>query len=487
MDAAIAALFRLLISREATVGKTRVERDSMGEMAVPEEALYGASTARAVENFPVSGQRFPRPFIRALGLVKRACAEVNREQGYLDAKLAEGIAAAAQEVADGKLDEHFPLDVYQTGSGTSTNMNANEVIANRAAEILGFERGAKKVHPNDHVNFGQSSNDVIPTAMHVAARCAIEEQLVPALRRLHEALSAKSKEFWDVVKTGRTHLQDATPVRLGQELAGYARQIELGIARAQRAGEALAELALGGTATGTGLNRHPDFPRLVIARLNAATGQVFREAADHFEAQGAQDGCVEASGALKTIAVSLAKIADDVRWLGSGPRAGLGEINLPELQPGSSIMPGKVNPVMSEVATMVAAQVIGNDAAVTAGGLWGKFELNVMLPVIIHNLLGSVALLASAARLFADRCVAGLTANREHCATVVERGLALCTALAPIIGYEAAAKIAKEAAKTGRTVREVARAHAVLPDDELDRVLDPAAMTSPGVPRAGGG
>jgi len=469
------------------MGDTRIEKDSMGEMTVPAEALYGASTARAIENFPVSGIRFPRGFIRALGLIKRACAETNREQGYLDAKLAEGIVAAANDVAEGRLDEHFPLDIYQTGSGTSTNMNANEVIANRAAEILGFGRGSKKVHPNDHVNFGQSSNDVIPTAMHVSARIALEEELVPALRRLHEALAAKSTEFWDVVKTGRTHLQDATPVRLGQEFAGWARQIELGIGRAKAASEALAELALGGTATGTGLNRHPDFPRLAIARISEYTGQTFREAADHFEAQGAQDGCVEASGKVKTIAVSLAKIADDIRWIGSGPRAGLGEINLPELQPGSSIMPGKVNPVMSEVATMVAAQVVGNDAAITVGGIMGKFELNVMLPVIIHNLLGSIALLAKAARLFADRCVAGITVNRAHAAAVVERGLALCTSLAPIIGYETAAKIAKEAAKTGRTVREIAREMKVLPDADLDRVLDPAAMTGPGVPRAGGG
>jgi fumarate hydratase class II len=469
------------------MGETRIEKDSMGEMTVPAEALYGASTARAIENFPVSGIRFPRAFIRALGLIKRACAETNVEQGYLDAKLAEGIVAAANDVAEGRLDEHFPLDIYQTGSGTSTNMNANEVIANRAAEILGFGRGSKKVHPNDHVNFGQSSNDVIPAAMHVAARIALEEELMPALRRLHEALAAKSTEFWDVVKTGRTHLQDATPVRLGQEFAGWARQIELGIGRAKAASEALAELALGGTATGTGLNRHPDFPRLAIARLSESTGQAFREAADHFEAQGAQDGCVEASGQVKTIAVSLAKIADDIRWIGSGPRAGLGEINLPELQPGSSIMPGKVNPVMSEVATMVAAQVVGNDAAITIGGLWGKLELNTMLPVIIHNLLGSIGLLAKAARLFADRCVAGITVNRAHAAAVVERGLALCTSLAPIIGYETAAKIAKEAAKTGRTVREIAREMKVLPDADLDRVLDPAAMTGPGVPRAGGG
>ncbi|MEX2405809.1 MAG: class II fumarate hydratase, partial [Actinomycetota bacterium] len=362
----------------------------MGEIQVPAQAYYGAQTQRAVENFPVSGLRFPRRFIQALGLIKWAAAGVNEELGLLDARIADAVRRAADEVADGQLDAEFVLDVFQTGSGTSTNMNANEVIANRAAEIMGGQRGSKEIHPNDHVNMCQSSNDVIPTGIRLAAVLGISEGLIPALERLEAALSAKAREFDDVVKVGRTHLMDATPVRLGQEFSGYATQVERGVDRLRSALERLAELPLGGTAVGTGLNAHPEFAARAIALLADRTGHPLREAADHFEAQGAQDALVEASGALKTVAVSLMKIANDIRWMGSGPRGGLGELRLPSLQPGSSIMPGKVNPVITEVVRQVGAQVIGNDAAVTVGGALGDFELNVMMPVMAHNLLQAV-------------------------------------------------------------------------------------------------
>lgn len=461
----------------------RIERDSMGEVKVPRHAYYGAQTQRALENFPISGLRFPRPFIRALGIIKLAAAEANARLGLLDQKLARAIAEAAREVIDGKLDEHFVLDIFQTGSGTSTNMNANEVIANRATELLGGTLGSKLVHPNDHVNLCQSSNDVIPSAIHIAAMDLLERQLLLALRELHAALAAKAREFDRVIKIGRTHMQDATPVRLGQEFAGYARQMELGIRRLEKTRESLAELALGGTAVGTGINRHIDFPALAIKRINELTGLQFREAENHFEAQGAQDALVEASGALKTVAVSLIKIANDIRWLGSGPRCGLGEIALPEVQPGSSIMPGKVNPVIAESTIQVAAQVIANDIAITLGGQWGNLELNTMLPLMARNLLESLQFMANAAANFARRCVAGIKADVERCAELVEKSQAMCTALAPEIGYDAAAEIAKESYRTGKTVREVAREKKVLPEDKLNQVLDPWRMTEPGLER----
>ncbi len=461
----------------------RTERDTMGDIDVPAWACWGASTQRAVENFPVSGIRFPRRFIRALGLLKGAAAEVNRDLGHLDAKIAGWITEAATRVADGELDDHFPIDVFQTGSGTSTNTNANEVIANVANEAAGSERGSKSpVHPNDHVNFGQSSNDVIPTTIHVAALEAIVHDLLPALERLQAVLGAKAGEFADVVKPGRTHLMDATPVTLGQEFGGYARQIELGSARVREAMPRLGEVALGGTAVGTGLNTDPRFAGQVVAKLIERTGvDVLREAGDHFEAQGAQDACVEMSGALKTIAVSITKIANDLRWMNSGPRAGLAEIQLPDLQPGSSIMPGKVNPVIPEVAVQVAGQVIGCDAAITFGCTSGNFELNVTLPLIAHNLLQQIGLLAATAGLLADRCVDGTTANAERCRELVESTSAIVTALNPVIGYERAAAIFKEAQASGRTVREVALEQQVLSPEELDRALDVSRMTKGGI------
>ncbi|HSB44063.1 MAG TPA: class II fumarate hydratase [Nitrospira sp.] len=461
---------------------TRIERDTMGELAVPSEAYYGVQTARAIENFPISPLRMPRSVIRAMGLIKRAAASVNHSLGLLDNKPAEAIRKAATEVVEGKLDAEFPVDIFQTGSGTSTNMNTNEVISNRATELLGGTRGSKLVHPNDHVNLGQSSNDVIPTAIHIAASETIHRHLTPALTRLHKALDRKAKEFDKIVKIGRTHLQDATPVRLGQEFGGYARQIELGLARMKRAQEALSEVALGGTAVGTGLNCHPDFSAKVMAIISKETGCSFKEAQNHFEAQSTQDSLVEASGELRTLAVSLMKIANDIRWLGSGPRCGLGEINLPETQPGSSIMPGKVNPVIAESVTMVCAQVIGNDVTVTVGGQAANFELIVMLPVMAYNLLQSIELLATASNNFAAKCIEGIKANEERCKSLIEESLAMCTALAPEIGYEAAAKLAKDAYKSGKTVREVAMEQKVLPEKRLTELLDPWRMTEPGGP-----
>jgi fumarate hydratase class II len=460
----------------------RIEKDSMGEMRVPGDAYYGAQTQRAVENFPISGIRFPRRFLWALGLVKKAAAETNAELGLLDRRRAEAIRAAAEEVMMGKLDAHFPLDVFQTGSGTSTNMNANEVIAARACELLGGKRSSREVHPNDHVNLCQSSNDVIPTVLHVAVAMALHDELLPALTGLERALGEKARAFEEIIKIGRTHLQDATPVRLGQVFGGYASQVAHGRRRVRAAVEELLEVPLGGTAVGTGLNCHPEFPGRTIARLAGATGLPFREAVDHFEAQGARDAAVFASGALKVVATSLFKIANDLRWLACGPRAGFAEIVLPAVQPGSSIMPGKVNPVLNEALLMVSAQVIGNDLAVTLGGMNGNFELNAMIPLIAHNLLQSGTLLAQAVRVFTERCVAGISADAARCRGTIEGSLAMCTALVPRLGHDAAAALAKEALTTGRTVREVARARGVLPEAELDEVLDPRTMTERGFP-----
>ncbi len=458
---------------------TRVERDSMGEMSVPAHAYYGASTQRAVLNFPISELRFSRSFIRALGLIKFCCASVNKETGALDAKTADAIMQASREVEGGMFDDHFPVDIFQTGSGTSTNMNANEVIANRAIEILGGQRGDRGlVHPNDDVNKGVSSNDVIPTAIHLAALIDINTGLKPALTLLAETLGRKADEFMPVIKTGRTHLQDATPIRLGQEFLGYAGQMERALERLEYAQKRLSQVALGGTAVGTGINTTVGFAGKVLAKLSATVGFEIRETTNHFQAQSTLDEIVDASGVLKTIAVSLMKIGNDIRWLGSGPRAGIGEIALPEVQPGSSIMPGKVNPVIAESLCMVSAQVIGNDCTIAVAGQSGNFELNVMMPVAAYNLLQSINLLARAAENFSKQCVAGIKAT-ERGPQVVEQGLALCTALVPALGYDAAANISKEAYKTGKTVREIARATTKLSADELKQHLDPFKMTEP--------
>jgi fumarate hydratase class II len=468
--------------------QTRPEKDSMGTLDVPFDALYGATTQRAVLNFPVSGYRFGRPFIRALGLIKWAAAQANRDLLRLDEERARLIVQAAEEVIDGTLDRHFPIDIFQTGSGTSTNMNANEVLANRVSQLAGKPIGSKDpVHPNDHVNMGQSSNDVIPTAIHIAVGESIKNDLMPALERLQHGLEAKTQEFWDVIKIGRTHLMDATPVRLGQEFSGYAKQIEHGKLRAGNAIAAVEELALGGTAVGTGLNTHPEFAGRVMGYLWDRTGVAFREARNHFEAQAAKDGLVEASGELRTLAVSLFKVANDIRWLSSGPRCGIGEIQLPATQPGSSIMPGKVNPVLCESVMQVSAQVFGNDTTVCWGGANGNLELNVMMPVMAYNTLESIRLLANVVRAFQDKCVSGITANRERCKELVEYSMAMVTSLAPIIGYDRAAEIAKESAKTGKTVREICREKQILPEADLDRALDPIEMTKPGGDGAVGG
>ena len=466
--------------------EVRIERDSMGEMQVPIDALYGASTMRAVLNFPISDLRFPRSFIRALGLVKQAAARTNMGLGVLDETVGNAIVAAAQEVIDGRLDDHFVLDVFQTGSGTSTNTNANEVIANRASQILGGDLGSRLVHPNDQVNLGQSSNDVIPTALHLAALLAIKEDLLPGLETLRDELQKKSDEFWPVIKTGRTHLQDATPVRLGQEFLGFAGQAENSIRRLRRAQEALAEVALGGTAVGTGVNTHPEFSARTCQLLSEITGVTVRETDNHFQAQATLDAVVEASGELKTIAISLHKIANDIRFIACGPRAGLGEITVPEVQPGSSIMPGKVNPVIAESVIQVAAHVVGNDAAVTLAGQGGYFELNTMMPVAAYNLLQSISLLAASANNFAEQCVKGIQATDVGPA-MVEKGLMLGTALAPAIGYDAAAAIAKEAAATGQTIREVAKLRTEITDGELEQLLNPEEMTKPSLEVRGGG
>jgi fumarate hydratase class II len=440
----------------------RIEHDTMGEMRVPADALYGAQTQRAIENFPISGLRFPRSFLRALGFIKSAAAKINAELGELPPDLAERIQRAAEAVADGAHDDQFPIDIFQTGSGTSTNMNANEVIGHLAG-----------AHPNDHVNRGQSSNDVIPTAIHVSAAMLVTADLFPAMEELHSSLAKKATEFADAVKIGRTHLQDAVPMTLGQEFSGYARQVKSSAERIRAALAGIYELPLGGTAIGTGLNAIPGFAPRVIAELAARTSLPFIEAHNHFEAQAAKDAVSFLSGALKTYAVALTKIGNDLRWLGSGPRCGIGELRLPETQPGSSIMPGKVNPVIAESLTMVCAQMIGYDAAITWACASGNFELNVMMPVIAYDLLQSIALLAAVSRNLDRRCIQGLEADRERAEAFVEQSLAMVTALAPVIGYEKAAEIAKEAWKTRRTIREVAAEKSGLPPDRLATLLTP--------------
>ncbi len=457
----------------------RIEKDSLGEMKVPEDALYGAQTQRAVENFPISGQRFGRHFIEALGIIKKSAALTNAESGDVDASIAGAIVEAASEVIAGKWDEEFVLDIYQTGSGTSTNMNANEVIAHRATQLLDSD---VRVHPNDHVNFGQSSNDVIPTAIHVAARSSIEKELIPALEHLRGALAAKAEAFDDIVKSGRTHLMDATPVRLGQEFGGYAAQVGKAIQRSRAASDELAELALGGTATGTGINTRPDFAVKTIARISEETGLSFHEAENHFEAQAAKDAAVNASGALNATAAGFMKIADDLRWLGSGPTSGIHEISLPAIQPGSSIMPGKVNPVMSEAMMMVCARVMGNHTTVTTAGSRGNFELNVMMPVLAQSLLESITLLANVSRAFTDKCVVGIEANPDRARELLELNPSIATALNPYIGYDKASEVAKEAAKNRVSVREVVLRRGLLSEDQIDEALDVRAMTEPGLP-----
>jgi fumarate hydratase class II len=465
---------------DSTTAGFRIEKDSMGEMRVPAAALYGPQTQRAVENFPISGIRFPRRFIHALGTIKKSCARANQEMGWLDGEVTDAIVSAADEVIEGVHDGEFVLDVFQTGSGTSSNMNTNEVIGSRASAILG-----RKVHPNDHVNMGQSSNDVIPTAMHVSARVAIHHDLIPALERLRDALLAKAAEFDDVIKSGRTHLMDATPVRLGQEFGGYASQVDHGIRRLKNASDELAELALGGTAVGTGTNAHPDFPPLAIRYISQDTGLEFREAENHFEAQGAKDAFVSASGALNTLAVSLLKIANDIRWLASGPTSGLAEITLPAVQPGSSIMPGKVNPVMSEAMMMVCAQVMGNHTTVTVGGQHGNFELNVMMPVMANAFLQSVSILANACDAFRGKAVEGIGANRERCRELLEKNPSIATALNAYIGYDEAAAVAKESAKNFESVRDVVKRRGLLSDEQLEEVMNVRGMTEPGIPGGG--
>ena len=461
---------------------TRTEKDSMGPMTVPAEALYGAQTARAIENFPISGIVFTRPFLRALGLIKEHAAQTNWELGLLEERIALAIMDAADEMIIGDLDEHFPVDVFQTGSGTSTNMNANEVIANRACQLLNEELGSRTVHPNDHVNYGQSSNDVIPTAMHLSAAIEIKESLLPALEDLCKTLGEKAREFDDIVTIGRTHLQDATPIRLGQVFGGYFRQVSIASGELEKAMHGLCELPLGGTAVGTGLNTHPEFALRVISSMAEATGLPLREAKDHFAAQGGKEQVVAASCALKTTATALFKIGNDIRFLASGPRCGLGELQLPAVQPGSSIMPGKVNPVIVESLMQVCAQVVGNDAAITLGGLSGNFELNVMMPMMAHNLLQSIDLMTNAVDQFNESCLQGLEADRERCESLIEESLAMCTALAPVIGYDKAAEIAKKAYESGKTVREVALAEEVLPDYEIEHLLKPHPMTENGIP-----
>ena len=457
------------------VTKTRTERDTMGEMTLPADALWGATTQRAVENFPISGEPLPAEVIRALGMVKLAAARVNLRLGLVDPSIAGAIEAAAEQVVRGEHDREFPIDVFQTGSGTSSNMNANEVIGTLASRALG-----SKVHPNDHVNLGQSSNDVVPTVLHVAAVIAIEEQLLPALRYLSAALTAKAAEFDGIVKIGRTHLMDAVPIRLGQEFGGWARQVALAAERVEATLPGLRELAIGGTAVGTGLNTHAEFGSRVAAELSAMTGHAFVEAADHFEAQGAQDAYVFTAGALTSAASSLMKVANDIRLLGSGPQAGLAELVLPAIQPGSSIMPGKVNPVICEAVIQVGAQVTGNSLAVTIGGQWGQLDLNTMLPMMARNLLESVRLLANVSRLFVDKCIAGIEANAERAEGYVEKSISMATALNPHIGYDKAAAIAKKAHATGRTVREIAYEESGMTREQVDEALHPHRQTVPG-------
>ena len=456
----------------------RIEQDSLGEMKVPEDALYGAQTARAIDNFPISGIPLPQAMIRALGMIKKHAALTNQSLGLLTPELADAISRAAEEVISGKLDDQFPVDIFQTGSGTSSNMNSNEVIANRAAQLLGQPIGSKAIHPNDHVNFGQSSNDVFPSAIHIACALQLHKTLLPALEQLLQQLAEKSEEFRDILKIGRTHLQDATPVKLGQVFSGYARQIELVHERLSVCSSGIYELPLGGTAVGTGINTHPEFAKRTIAAIARETCLPFREASNHFEAQGAKDALVATSSSLKDCAVSLFKIANDIRFLASGPRCGIGELILPAVQPGSSIMPGKINPVMAESLMQVCAQVIGNDSTVSLCGLAGNFELNVMMPTMAHNILQSIDLLSTAIRAFDQKCLTGLQADEQRCAELLERSLALVTALVPEIGYDRSAELAKQAHKTGKTLRELALADGV-PAEVLDRLLDPASMTEP--------
>jgi fumarate hydratase class II len=459
----------------------RIETDSMGEVQVPASAYYGASTARAVANFPISGLRFSRRFIQALGRIKAVAAHVNLQLQLLDERRARAIEQAAREVADGKFDGEFVVDIFQTGSGTSTNMNANEVIATRAIEILGGTRGDRGlVHPNDHVNMGQSTNDVFPTAMHVAAMDVVEHHTVPALRQLGEAFQAKATEFEDVVKAGRTHLQDAVPVTLGQEFSGYASVVRHGVARLESCRSHLAELPIGGTALGTGLNTPPDFGARVVTELRALTGQLFRRADNPFEAMQNRDACVELSGAVRTIAVGLMKIANDLRLLASGPRTGLNEIELPPTQPGSSIMPGKVNPVIPEAVNMVAAHVIGNDAAICVAAMNGNLDLNVMMPVIAHNLLESLELLGSAAKVFAEKCVVGIKANVQQCRRYGERTASLVAAVAPLLGYDAAAEIFRKALAEDKPIRQAILDEGLLSEERLDAILDLQKLTQGG-------
>jgi len=459
--------------------KMRLERDSMGELEVPAQAYYGGNTRRAELNFPISNLRLGRSFIKAIGQIKQSAAFVNLDLGAIESDIAQAIIASAGRVIEGEFDDQFVVDVFQTGSGTSTNMNANEVISNVAIESLGGTIGSRTpVHPNDHVNKGQSSNDVFPSAIHLAAAVSIKDNLIPALQELENSLREKSKEFWGIVKTGRTHLQDATPIRLGQEFLGYAGQMELGKKRAEKALAELSVLALGGTAVGTGIGMHPEFSSRVITRLGELTKVNLSESTNHFQAQSTLDAVVSASGELKSVAVGMLKISNDLRWLGSGPRAGIGEITLPEVQPGSSIMPGKVNPVIAESVAMVSAQVIGNDTTITIAGQSGNFELNVMMPVAAHNILESIELLATSAKNLARQCINGLTATDKGPEMVME-GLAICTALAPIIGYDAAAAIAHEASQNGETIKEVALRVSDLTSDQLDEILDPLSMTEP--------
>jgi fumarate hydratase class II len=462
----------------------RIERDSMGEFQVPDDAYYGAQTARAVANFPISGLRFPRTFIRAMGAIKHAAATVNEALGAVDAELAQAIRQAAGEVIEGALDAQFPVDIFQTGSGTSTNMNTNEVVAGRANELLTGTRGGKSpVHPNDHVNFGQSSNDTIPTAIHVAVAVAVNETLLPALRRLHGALEAKAKAWDDVIKIGRTHLMDATPIRMGQEASAWARQAELSVVRIEGTLPRLYELAQGGTAVGTGLNTHPEFGGRVAAELSRRFGLPFREAENHFEAQHSRDACAEVAGQLATVATSMLKIANDIRWLSSGPRCGFGEIKLPSIQPGSSIMPGKVNPVLCEALMMVASQVMGNATAVQIANTHGNLDLNVMMPVIVRNLLESITFMGRGIDAFVERAVEGMEANAEKAEGYVEWSLSMVTSLAPVLGYDKAADIAKRSIKEQKTVRALCEELKVLTGEELDRLLDAGSMTEPGIPK----
>ena len=452
----------------------------MGTMQVPDDAYYGAQTQRAVENFPISGITISKSMIQALAIIKRSAAAVNHNLGILDEDRKNAIIQAADEIIDGKYDSQFPVDVYQTGSGTSSNMKCNEIISNRASELMGGTIGSKEpVHPNDHVNLGQSSNDVIPTAIHIAANTMLEKELIPALQVLVEELDKKASKFAGIIKIGRTHLQDATPITLGQEFSGYAQMVKNGIKRIQNAQGLLSELAQGGTAVGTGINTKEQFGSLMAKEISSYTGISFKEADNHFEAQAAQDAAVETSGVLKTIAVSLSKIANDIRWLGSGPRAGLGELILPAVQPGSSIMPGKTNPVICEAMIQVCGQVIGNDTAIIIGGQGGVFELNLMLPLIAHNLTNSIELLTNGTRVFTDKLIIGLQANEEKCSGYIEDSLAMCTSLAPVIGYDKAAEIAYKAYESGKTVREIATEEKVLDKEQLDRLLDPKMMIIP--------